>query len=413
MTGKSFIGLRWFQNLAIQRKQLLGLFTSEVISIVGLVGVGAGLIVAGGRSLLENQAKSELAVAEINYNIKIDQMGFGFRGQSDNAAIIAAAKTHDTAKSIDDSLRAQVKQILQNEIEARKIEYATLVGRDLRIIVSANADRAGERFNPNNLVAEVLYNPQQIKTSERVDLEELQKESPPLPNGAKNRDALVRYTVTPVKDPDTQRVLGALVSGDIANGKPQMAVRTLAAQNGGYSAVYMYRPAGEFSLVTAARAIEEERRQETSKPAKEERLPENGSHQEYTLDVPLTDLSLLRRAVANPEKIVTQRVKLGGRAYTIAAKQISNFAGQPVAILVRGTSESALNTLLGNSLLLQALVAILALAVDVALAIALGRAIAPTHQTLAKNNPGLCGGAPPRASRSELHGRSGRTSPPV
>ena len=91
---------KWWNNLPIWRKQLIGLFSSEVISVFGLVGVGAFLIVMGGRSVLVNQAKSELAVAEINYNIKINQMGFGFRGQSDNPAIIAAAKAHEKSQFI-------------------------------------------------------------------------------------------------------------------------------------------------------------------------------------------------------------------------------------------------------------------------------------------------------------------------
>ena len=84
----------WWFNLPIWRKQLIGLFTSEVISIFGLVGGGSFLIVIGGRSVLEKQVQSELAITKINYNIKINQMGFGFRGQSDNVAIISAAQAY-------------------------------------------------------------------------------------------------------------------------------------------------------------------------------------------------------------------------------------------------------------------------------------------------------------------------------
>ena len=61
--------LRWWSNLPIHGKQLIGLFASEVISVFGLVGVGAFLIVIGGRCILVNQAKSELAVTEVNYGI--------------------------------------------------------------------------------------------------------------------------------------------------------------------------------------------------------------------------------------------------------------------------------------------------------------------------------------------------------
>ena len=72
--------VQWFYNLPVQRKQLVGLFTSEAISIIGLVGVGAWLLVSSGRTQLLNQAKSELAITDVQYNIKIDQMGLGFRG---------------------------------------------------------------------------------------------------------------------------------------------------------------------------------------------------------------------------------------------------------------------------------------------------------------------------------------------
>lgn len=130
---------KWFYNLPIRRKQLAALFTSEVISIVGLVGTGCILIINSGRSLLVNQAKSELAVTEINYNIKINQMGFGFRGQSDNLAIISATQKYSQSQKLSLDLQQEIKKILQNEIKARKIEYATLVGRDLR-----NFSRLGE-----------------------------------------------------------------------------------------------------------------------------------------------------------------------------------------------------------------------------------------------------------------------------
>ena len=81
--------LQWFYNLEIWRKQVVALFTSEILSVFGLVAISSAFVVTGTRSIMTSQAKSELAVTEINYNIKIDQMGFGFRGQSENTAIIA------------------------------------------------------------------------------------------------------------------------------------------------------------------------------------------------------------------------------------------------------------------------------------------------------------------------------------
>ncbi|MEM7553375.1 MAG: ATP-binding protein [Cyanobacteria bacterium P01_A01_bin.84] len=377
--------LRWFYNLPIRRKQLIGLFSSEVISIIGLVGVGAVLIVAGGRSVLVNQAKSELAFTEVNYNIKIDQMGFGFRGQSDNAAIITAAKLSRLNLSLQPNLkrqvRQQVRQILQNEVKARNIEYATLVGKDLRIIVNANRDRTGEVFDPNNLVTKVLRNPQQIKTSELISPEEVIKESPPLPPGLKakqlkqlSKQLLIRYTITPVKDPKTQEVVGALVSGDIVNGKQSIVNQTVLTHSGGYNAVYLLPEVGSFQLATSSLSSSERKTSLTTYPHKNKNLS----------NISISDNSLLQSAIAAKGEPAAQRIKLAGKTYTMAAKTLTNYAGEPIAVLVRGTPEIDLNALLEQSLLIQILIAGLALFIDVGLAILLGRAIAYPIKLLQK-----------------------------
>ncbi|MEL7034234.1 MAG: ATP-binding protein [Cyanobacteria bacterium J06592_8] len=352
-----------FYNLPIRQKQLLGLFTSEVISVVGLVGVGIYLIVTGGRQQLIQQAKSELAVNAIEYDIKINQMGFGFRGQSDNAAIIAAAQAHTQGQSVNSVLQQQVIQILQNEIQARNIEYATLVGQDLKIIANANANRTGETFNPNNLVTEVIAQPQQIKTSELLDWAELMRENPPLPSGIVQQDLLIRYTATPVRDPQTQAVIGVLISGDIVNGKPSIVERTVETLNGGYSAIYLQRSSGELTEVESFSA---------DNPAS------NSSTLKNTNGV---DEQLLQAAMATPDKIVTGRDRIGSRTYTLAAKAIPDYAGKPVAVIVRGTSEYALNALLRNSLSTQLIITLLALGADIGLAILLSFAlIEPTRR---------------------------------
>ena len=365
---------KWWNNLPIWRKQLIGLFSSEVISVFGLVGVGAFLIVMGGRSVLVNQAKSELAVTEINYNIKINQMGFGFRGQSDNPAIIAAAKAHEKSQILDSNLKKRVQQILENEIKARNIEYATLVGKDLRIIVNANANRTLEVFNPNNLVNEALKSSQQIKSSEIVTWEELQKESPQLPLGFKNQPALIRYTVTPVKDTKTKEVLGVLISGDIVNGKFPIVNQASVAEDGGYSAVYLLSNHGKFQIATAALDVQEPFETEEKQP----------SQNKYLYNVSLPNYTLLKEAVNAEGKVVTQRIPIKGKTYTVAAKSIKNFKDKPVAILIRGTPETDLNYLLKNSLLLQGFIAFLALLIDIGLALVLGRTIANPIKNLQK-----------------------------
>jgi len=83
--------LKWFYDLSISRKTQLIPWSNFVILGV-IVGAGAVLNITQGRTQLLNQSKAELTITEVNYNIKINQMGFGFRGQSENPLIIAAAK---------------------------------------------------------------------------------------------------------------------------------------------------------------------------------------------------------------------------------------------------------------------------------------------------------------------------------
>jgi methyl-accepting chemotaxis protein len=360
------LGLQWFYDLPISRKQLIIAATS-LTSIIGIVGVGAWFNIRGLQTQLVYQAESEVAVTEINYNIKVNQMGFGFRGQADNTAIIAAAQ----AQTLTPDLQNQVKQILQNEIKARNIEYATLVGRDLRIIVNANADRRGEVFNPNNLVQEVFNDPKQIKASAVVSWAELAKEAPPLPAELNNTDALIRYTVTPVREPSTKTVIGALVSGDIVNNKLPIVQGTLKAFQDGYSAVYFRKPTGEFVLATSLN---------------------QGAEQSENLDaaqsqVNLADVSLLKAAADTQGTPVSQRKTVDGVSYTLAAKAIPNLFKEeasgpvavsttdPVAILVRGTPDTEVSGVIVGSLSAQLVLGLLAISANLGLALMIARSL--------------------------------------
>ncbi len=348
---------QWFFDLPISRKQLIALVSSEIFALV-LIGMGVRWTIENSlRNQLLNQAKSEIAVTKINYNIKINQMGLGFRGQSDNSAIVAAAKAHQSGEILDQDLRNQVKKILQNEVKARQIEYATLVGKDLRIIVNANSDRRGEIFNPNNLVQEVFKDPRQIKASEIVSQAEINKEAPPVWPGFTPQNALIRYTVTPVLDPTTKTVIAALVSGDIVNGKLPIAQETLKALGGGYSAVYLHKTTGEFTLATA---LEQ---------------GDTKALEQAQGNVGLPNTSILTAAAKAQDLPVTARITIGTQNYTVAVIALPNIfkdggngsvpiaSSEPVAFLVRGTPETILNQLLYQSLLEQFGVFFLALVV--------------------------------------------------
>jgi twitching motility protein PilJ len=386
---------RWFANLPIKRKQLGALLLSELISIGGLSTLGALLLYLTGQRQLADQAKSELAVTQIGYFIKINQMGFGFRGQSDNVAIIEAAKQYSQKQPLKPELRQQVAKILQNEIKARQIEYATLVGNDGRVIVNAQENRGGQTFNPENLVPQVVKKPQQLKASAVVSRAELERENPPQWSKWQGNNALIRYTFTAVKDPQSQKVIGVLISGDIVNGKTPIVAQALNAFGAGYSAIYLREPkSGEFSLVSSLY------------------LPQPGPLDKATPNLPLPDTRLLEQAWKNPGVPVSQRLQLNNQTYTVAAKTIPNLYREeatgpvpvtqekPIAFLVRGTPETSLNALLRQSLLLQLGMAAIAMSVALALASLLRRAIVNPVENLQKITQRFAQGE--RLSRAQI-----------
>ncbi|MEB3295122.1 MAG: GAF domain-containing protein, partial [Synechococcales bacterium] len=382
----------WFNNQPIGRKQLMALLACELIPLIG-IGVGSTWVLTNSlRTQLLSQAVSEVAVTETNYNIKINQMGFGSRGQSDNVAIINVAKASAQGWKPGEDLRQQVKQILRNEVVARKMEYATLVSRDLKIIVNANADRTGQVFNPNNLVSEVLKNPQQLKASAIVPRDEITKEAPPLPNEFNSQagEALIRYVVTPIKDPIDRSTIAVLVFGDIVNTKRPIVEGTLKAFGSGYSAVYLRSAPNRFTLATS---LEGEQAQ-----------------------IPLSDSDvqvLEKAATAEMGKAVTQRMTIAGTPYTVAAKAVPTqiletvqgaeaiYKPEAPAILVRGTPEDNLNSLLWTSLKQEGLVFGLSIGVIVGWTILFRRTVIHAIQNLGQATQRFAQGD--RQARAEIY----------
>jgi twitching motility protein PilJ len=350
-------------NLPIAYKQFIAFVACSAISVVGVVGAGMAIALYSGRIQLKNQAVTEALVTGINYNIKINQMAFGFRGQSENAAIIQAAQLSAQKKPIPPELKSKLKLILSNEIKARNIEYATLVGKDKKIIVNANLDRTGEAFDPSGLVQKVLSNPVQIKQSAVVSTEELQKEGAPFLKDlmeSQQNHALIRYTVTPVRDLSTEALLGVLVSGDVVNNKNVIAESTTQALDGGYTAIY-YTPDGkELSLASAV--LQEGQAKMGEKPS-------------FVDNIPLPDLTVLKNLLETNQDSATERSQLQGKSMTVAANTIPDINGKPLAFLVRGTPETSLESLLQQTFLLQLGVGILALIFSVIIAGLLGRAL--------------------------------------
>ncbi|MBE9223255.1 GAF domain-containing protein [Cyanobacterium stanieri LEGE 03274] len=350
--------VQWFYDLSLRRKQLLVLLSAQTVAIASLVGVSVTQIITGGRAQLVNQSISELEATKINYGIKINQMGFGFRGQSDNTAVIQGAIA---GNNITPENKAIVRQILANEISARDIEYATLVGLDRRIIVNANNDRTGELFDPNGLVSRVIENPEQIRISELVPWEDLERENPPnLGLFEPNSPALIRYTFTPVFALNSDQVVGVLVSGDVVNGKYTIVEDTIQEFSGGYAAIYKLLEGGEFRMATA--------------------LIGRGENEQR--DVAVDNNAVLERAVLEDDRIVSDRTAIAGEIHTVTAEVIKNSLGDSVGIIVRGTPERDLNSILRNSVTFQIQVAIGVILFSLLLIIILGKAIAQRVEAL-------------------------------
>ncbi|MCX7595311.1 MAG: methyl-accepting chemotaxis protein [Fischerella sp.] len=349
--------LQWFDNLSISRKQLVGLVACELLSILG-VGIGAILIITqGARTQLLEQAKSELKITDINYNHKFNQMSAVVQENSDNPAILQAAILHNYGQALSQDLQLEVQRILKKKVKDTKIEYVALVGKDLKIIDSSDFGRKGKIFHPGDLVREALKNHQQIKANRIVSRSELNQESPHLAASSSKQDALIRYAVIPVKHPSTKAAIAALVVGNIVNSKDAIARATLQATGGGYSAVYLRKPSGEFALATSLLQTQSE----------------NFHQSQPNVELPPAGLSLLSAATqADAGTIVAERIIIGNQAYAMAAKALPNQIieeadgptvvndTQPRAILVRGTPETTLNTLLTQNLILQAFMIVIA-----------------------------------------------------
>jgi twitching motility protein PilJ len=364
-------GLQKFYDLPIRQKQLGGLLISQAASVLGLVGVGTVLLVSGLRAQLLEQAKSELAAAGIQYNIKINQMGFGFRGQSDNPAVISAAKTGEVPP--------RLLTILRNETGVRSIEYATLVNRKGMILANANSNRRGEIFDPHGLVTKAIEQGGQLKTTATVSWAELQKERPLLPVGYPvGQDGLVRYVVTPVRDPESRQIVGALVAGDVVNHKWPIVLENAKIFKGGYTGLYLKNTDGSFQMASSAFI--------------------NRADQE--MHIPLGDDRILKAAVAAKGQVVTGQVKLRGASLSLAARALKGADGNVTGVLVRGTPERFLEELLANSLWTQTLTSALVIGLNVLLALLLTRAIARPIARLRSSAEQLAGGN--RSVRAEV-----------
>ncbi|MEG3894913.1 MULTISPECIES: PAS domain-containing protein [unclassified Microcoleus] len=362
-------------NLSVTKKQLIGLLALQTILPVGLTGAALWLTSAVGSNQLQNQAKSELSLSEINYNLKLDRAADRLQNSSDSKTIAQTALAYNSDKNIS-NLRKSVKQILESHVKTGAIHSAALVGKDGKIIVSVNLNQEGQNFNPRNLAYQELAKKDPIMASKILAKSENQKQLPTLQPELSER-VLVNYAEIPVKNPKNQTVIAALFLGTNLSKIPMVASSETVNSLLGFYAIYAPLNEGKYVLVSGQSVT------------KNQLLP----------DLKWIDRSLLRSARAADGKPVAQQIQIGNQTYTVAAKSLENLAGKPAVILVRGIPKTSIETWWGNNWLL----ALSAAAVfPFALAVAVTRRIAkPANSDLS-----TAGGNWPSNSTAEPQQRS-------
>ncbi|MEG4026145.1 PAS domain-containing protein [Microcoleus sp. S13C4] len=343
-------------NLSVTKKQLIGLVALQTILPVGLTGAALWLTLEVENNQLANQAKSELSLSEINYNLKLDRAADRLQNSSDSKTIAQTALAYNSGKQTSD-LRKSVKQILENQLKIGAIHSAALVGKDGKIIVSVNLNKDRQSFNSRNLDYQVLAKKEPIRASKILAHSENQKQLPNLQPGV-SEGTLVNYSEIPVINPKNETVIAALFLGRNLSQIPLVASRERVNSAVGFYALYAPLNEGKYVFVSGQSVT------------KNQLLP----------DLLGMDRSLLRSARAADGKPVAQQIKIGNQAYTVAAKSLNNLAGKPAVILVRGIPEISIATLWGNNwLLAMSAAAVVPFALGVAVT---GRIAKPANSDL-------------------------------
>ncbi len=384
--------LRAFYNLSIGRKQLALLGLIE-ITVFLLIGVGSYLLYQSLRVQLLNQARSELAISQRTYNNRLNQLGTITRNQAENAILISSMRSLAEAETPSVLRIDALQDSFANLIQDYQVEYVTLVDPDRAIVLNANADRQDELFDPEGLTTQVLASQTQVRTITLLSQAELERESIAsitLEDMAPNEAILASFVAHPVTDPNTNESLGVLIVGDLINTDESLAsdiLRTFGTQvesstlqqDGGYSGIYANLN-GEFTLAVS------QFQAQTGVPKSNVPLPDTAD----------TNQLLSQAVVNNPKRLPhIGWLQIGDRSYAVAVAALQNQwietsngtftgvpIGDPVAIMVRGTPQTALTTLLNQNISLLVGVGVSIIVIHIILALLLGRSITNPMQQL-------------------------------
>ena len=388
VTESSRLGpLQWFYDLPVSDKQLAGLIASKVLSVLGVLGVSFWLISQLGDRQLSRQATSELSA--ILSELSLDTTPEAESKIDDESILVQAAELSTESGSVDEVIRQAVRSNLQTRMQAGGLEYATLLDSQMRVIASGTAERAGDMFNPDNLVSSAFRQRQRKQANSLVPLAALQQLGVSAA-AAGEESALVHYAVMPIfasgnaEEGSTAELLGAIVTGDVLDGASPVVADIVQQFSSGYSALYRQAPSGSFELIGRGEA---------------------GSDRVETQSYDSIDF--LRRVIESESGIGLERISRredGQRApYTVAAQAISNGDGDRVGVALRAVPESALLEQQTRAKLWLLGVGLAALLVDAIIARVLGRSIVKPLRSLQEATEAFASGD--RATRAKVYSR--------
>jgi hypothetical protein len=259
------------KEISLNQRYMLRVVIFSLLSVVFLIL----MITYNTKSLtkvfqLESQASVELKLLEYSYTLGPVRNSLGqsvlvdddlFQNYLDNSG--------------DSSLYSQVVSELVSEMNSRKLEYATLVGSDSRILAGANANRTGQYFDPSGVVSDVLSNARRLVVTTEMTNAEFRMEGAKrwlkpyaqtslegvlqskLHPYANNNTVLVRWSASPVfatSNTNKSRPDGVLLYGDIINGKISFNELIVSEFDDGYAATFLYNSTtGQFVLLSSVR----------------------------------------------------------------------------------------------------------------------------------------------------------------
>lgn len=163
------------------------------------------------------------------------------------------------------------------------------------------------------------------------------------------------------------RLRGSQINGNLAALEATIAAVTEAQ---GYSAVYVVQGDGSITLASSSTNIAGV----------------------ISSGVALPDQQILEQAISNQGTVVHQKTTIEGQTFALAAQTIDNAKGQPLGILVHGTSIKPINQILQSNLLAQSALSLVILIFMIYLSRILGEAIAAPIQRLQQVAQDFSGG---------------------